>query len=506
MNNTSSIKRVTSILFVLRILRMSMSVVTLIFSAKYFGVSIERDVWILVTTFLVTVCSAVWGPINETFRAKFIFIREQEGEQIALRKTVSLMGFIVAITVLISICILISLHLITSVIVQHPTDESSKLFMSLLLIMLPTFLMNELINIGISILNAYEVYYVPEIVGAVSSFLNIIIIICLAPVWGIYSLAVSQYIALILLLLMVFYKVRRLHIFQLSMLLHIQYKYVKVFLMFALPFFFPYFVGQCNLLAEKWLAGLLGEGNISSLDYARQFTVVLQSVLSSILVTVMVPMLAKSYAKNDSSGFNKIISENLIVCFAILAIVIPLLYGAAQPLCEFFFLRGKVSPEALQTIVSLTRMYAVAFVGIILYLLFGGTLLASNKGKQYAWCGVLAQLLVLAINFLLIDYCSIYIFPVSVGIAHLASAIIMSQLLKNDYIKVFYVKILRYSSIIFLLTSCIYALNQAVRVSAIPIVQLIVSVLLLIPLFILASKSMDLDIKRYVIQILQKKK
>lgn len=143
-----------------------MSVVTLIFSAKYFGVSIERDVWILVTTFLVTVCSAVWGPINETFRAKFIFIREQEGEQIALRKTVSLMGFIVAVTVLISICILISLHLITSVIVQHPTDESSKLFMSLLLIMLPTFLMNELINIGISILNAYEVYYVPEIVGA----------------------------------------------------------------------------------------------------------------------------------------------------------------------------------------------------------------------------------------------------------------------------------------------------------------------------------------------------
>lgn len=483
-----------------------MSVVTLIFSAKYFGVSIERDVWILVTTFLVTVCSAVWGPINETFRAKFIFIREQEGEQIALRKTVSLIGFIVAVTVLISICILIFLHLITSVIVQHPTDESSKLFMSLLLIMLPTFLMNELINIGISILNAYEVYYIPEIVGAISSFLNIIIIICLAPVWGIYSLAVSQYIALILLLLVVFYKVKRLHIFQLSMLLYIQYKSIKVFLLFALPFFLPYFVGQCNFLVEKWLAGLLGEGNISSLDYARQFTVVLQSVLSSILVTVMVPMLAKSYAKNDSSGFNKIISENLIVCFAILAIVVPLLYGAAQPLCEFFFLRGKVSPEALQIIVSLTRMYAVAFVGIILYLLFGGTLLASNKGKQYAWCGVLAQLLVLVINFSLINYCNIYIFPISVGVAHLASAIIMSKLLKNDHIKVFYMKIFRYSSIIFLLTSCIYALNQAIQVSAIPLIQLMVSVMLLISLFILASKSLDLDIKRYVIQMLQKKK
>lgn len=59
MNSFSNIKKITSILFILRILRMSMSVVTLIFSAKYFGVSIERDVWILATTFLVTICSAV---------------------------------------------------------------------------------------------------------------------------------------------------------------------------------------------------------------------------------------------------------------------------------------------------------------------------------------------------------------------------------------------------------------------------------------------------------------
>lgn len=504
MNSFSNIKKITSILFILRILRMSMSVVTLIFSAKYFGVSIERDVWILATTFLVTICSAVWGPINETFRAKFIFIRKQEGEQIALQKTASLIGFIVVVTLLLSFCILIFLHPISSAIVQLPTDEGNKLFVSLLLIILPTFLINELINICISILNAYEVYYIPEIAGAISSFLNIIIIACLAPVFGIYSLAISQYAALILLLLLVFYKVKQLNVFLLSQFRHIQYKYVKAFLFFALPFFLPYFVGQCNLLVEKWLAGLLGEGIISSLDYARQFTVVLQGVFGSILTTVMIPMLAQNYTKNDNGGFNKVFSEHLVVCFTILALAVPLLYGAAQPLCEFFFLRGNVSPEALQVIVVLTRMYAVAFVGIILYLLFGNALLASNKGKLYALCGVLAQILVIAINILFIHYYNIYIFPISVGASHLISAIIMSVFLKNINSKVLYLKILKYSSIITLLTISLFVFNRTVHVSSIPFIQLVASGLLLIPLFIIVAKGLDLDIKKYIVQISHK--
>ena len=47
----------------------------------------EKDMWVLVTTFLLTVGTAIWGPINETFRAKFVFIKEQEGEAKAIMST-----------------------------------------------------------------------------------------------------------------------------------------------------------------------------------------------------------------------------------------------------------------------------------------------------------------------------------------------------------------------------------------------------------------------------------
>ncbi len=74
-----NIKKITSYLFVLRLFRMSLSMISLILSAKFFGVSMEKDMWVLVTTFLLTVGTAIWGPINETFRAKFVFIRARGG-------------------------------------------------------------------------------------------------------------------------------------------------------------------------------------------------------------------------------------------------------------------------------------------------------------------------------------------------------------------------------------------------------------------------------------------
>ena len=77
---TQNIKKIASGLFVLRLFRMSLSMVSLILSAKFFGVSMERDMWVLVTAFIMTLGSALWGPVNETFRAKFIFISESDGK------------------------------------------------------------------------------------------------------------------------------------------------------------------------------------------------------------------------------------------------------------------------------------------------------------------------------------------------------------------------------------------------------------------------------------------
>ncbi|WP_347052937.1 murein biosynthesis integral membrane protein MurJ [Flavobacterium olei] len=498
----SNLKTTTFYLFILRLLRMSLSIVTLPLTAKYFGVSIERDAWILTTTIFSTFGLALWGPLDETFRTKFVFIKEMEGEKAALSKAVSLVGFTVLVTIILSFIVLMFTHPIAHLLDPTGSPKKLSLIVSLMMIMLPTLLINQVTSIGISVLNAYDIYYLPEFAGSVASVCNLLMIIFLAPVIGIYSLAISQYVAILLLLIAVIYYVRK-QSFKLRPFWIIYWKDIKVFILFALPFFFPYFAGQINQLAEKLIANSLGDGSVSSLDYARQFSMILQSVISSVLTTVMVPMLAKSFAQKDKDQFAIIVKENFTTCFAIMCLTVPIFIGSATPLIKFFFEHGKVSSDALLVITNLMRYYGLAFIGIILYIIFGLILLASNKGKIYAFWGILAQVIVLVFNISMVNKLGINVFPISVGLGHLLTAFILSYFVMLDGKVLMYLRIAKYISILFIISGVLYFLNLK-PVSNVMFIQLLVNAIVLLIMFTIFSKFLDVNIMLYGKKIISK--
>ena len=417
--------KTTAFLFIFRLFRMLITVITLTYSAKYFGVSVEKDMWVLSLTLVTNITLALWGPLNEIFRTKFVFIREQEGEGVAVSRTSSLVGFIFCVSFVISVMLFFGASSIAGLMAANMEENAVQLLSILLLLQLPSLLINEITNIGISILNAYEVYYLPEIVGFLSGLVNLGAIILFAPVIGIYSLLIATYFGLVVLFVFVLYFLRRKRIDIWGRLIGFDWDDVKVFLLFALPFFFPYFVGQANTLGEKYLAGLLGSGNVSSLDYSRQFINVLQGVLSSVLTTIMVPLLAKQFINREKEEFARILKDNLMVCLFITGLAVCTLSGATEPLCRYFFFRGKVSIESLEMIVLLTRSFGIAFIGVLLYLIYGMSLLSSNKGKLYALVGVSTQIVILVLNLLLCPHYGVCIFPLSFGVAHFLASIVM---------------------------------------------------------------------------------
>lgn len=411
---------------------MLLTIVTVTFSAKFFGVSVEKDVWVLSSTFLTTISMAVWGPINEIFRAKFVFIKEKEGVLSALNKTSSLIGFISVATFIIIILLFIFAEPIANLLIEDMAPSAKGVFVLLLILMAPTLLITELGNIGICVLNAYDVYYLPEIVGFASGLVNLVAIIAFAPVLGIYSLMIANYFGGLLLLIVVLYFLNKRKIHLWGRMLRFNWGDVKIFLIFALPFFFPYFVGQINGLLEKYLSGMLGSGMISSLDYSKQFISVLQSVLSSVLTTLFVPILAKHFINKQRDEFYTSFRENMVISSLIVCLASIFLIGVTEPLCKFFFFRGKLSFDALNIIITLTRMFGIAFWGVLAYMLFGYASLASNQGKFYATIGVANQIVVLLVNILAVPRYGVYVFPITYGVIHLLSGIVMFCYLEID--------------------------------------------------------------------------
>lgn len=425
-----NLRKISAYLFGLRLCRTVLSIVTVSLSARYFGIGLERDVWILVSAFITTMNLAVWGPINETFRTKFIYIREKEGEYIALRKTASLLSFIIWGTLLVSALVILFPNFLVQIIAPSVQGEESHVFIRMLYLLLPTFLMNQCVSIGIGILNAYESFYIPEIVAFFSGILHILCLLLLAPIIGIDSLIVSLYLSIVLLLVVLIFYIRKNKICIGKLPFFFSWCEVKPFILFSIPFFIPYFVSQCNAILEKSLSNLMGEGVVSTIDYARRFSDVLLNVFLSVLSSVLVPMLSKFYSNQNNEEYFKAFKQYVQVVFFVLMLTIPLLVGAAFPLDTFFFFRGDISMGTVHNMARLTQCYGVAFIGVAFYLFFGLSLLSQNQGKKYAIYGATAQLIMIVFNILLYRFLGVYTFATTLLVSHVLMAVVMYRNLK----------------------------------------------------------------------------
>lgn len=475
-----NIRKITAYLFTLKFLGLFVSLFVLSLSAKYFGVSEDRDVWILVTSFFIAISGAVFGPLNETFRAKFTHLYETESKEALNVKLNSLVGFIIVLAVVLSLIIFLCPKYIMEIIA--PSLKDGAMFHKMLIVLIPTLFINQLIYLGTGILNIYDVFYLPEIIGFFSGIINLICIFLLTPSIGIYSLIVSQYIYLFIYLLVVLYFLYKKDVI-IKPILFFNWKDVKPFVLFSLPFFFPYFVGQCNLILEKSLASTLGQGIVSILDYSRRFSTILQTVLTSVLASVMVTKLTQLFSQGKNHKYSDAHYKFLEITNLILCIGLPILIGSASIVSRLFFKRGDITELDINRISLLMQLYCFSFIGVAFYLFFGLTLLSQMKGKIYALLGVSSQILVMVINVFFYKNMREYTFPISVGIGHTLCAVLMCFFIVNENKKQEFNLILKSVFFIILATIIIYYQNS-VLVNVDLILHLLINI---VTLFILSS-------------------
>lgn len=495
-----SLKTTSLYLLVFRFIKIALSIFILTLSAKYFGVSVDMDIWIIVTSVISTINLSIFGSLNETFRAKFVFIKEQEGEKSALLKTGSLLVFILVVTLICSALLALFSKSLIPYFASSLVDSQKQIFVSILLLMIPSFVINELTSIGTSVLNAYDVFYMPEIMGIVSSLLNLFCIFLLAPHIGIKSLIIAQYVSSFILIFLIFYffKKSKIHIF--SGGYAFKWEHIKPFVYFSLPFFFPYIVAQFNIILEKKLANSLGIGIVSIVNYASQFKGIIQAVFSSVLVTVMVPSLASRFANKNPNDFERILNDNIQIVFISISLIVPFLFAAASPIANLLYNHGGIDTSSIDAIVYLIRFYSFSIISVMLYLIFGLTLLAQQLGKIYAFQGVMAQIITILINVFFYKSIGATVFPLSLLISHFFVSLFMFKYIDIQNKKAIGIEVGKYIILILILSASLFFLVNLVG-SCIEnsILQLIIDGILLILLFLLFATILGFKVLRYLV-------
>lgn len=499
---TKNLKNTSLYLLVFRFIKITLSIFILTLSAKYFGVSVNMDIWIIVTSVISTINLSLWGPVNETFRAKFVFLKEQEGENSALLKTRSLLLFIIFVTLVCSLLLAFFSKSLIPLLASSLVGNQKEVFVSVMLFMIPSFIINEVTSIGISVLNAYNVFYMPEVMGIVSSVLNLFCIILLAPHIGIKSLIIAQYFSSFILVFFILYYFKKSKIKIFIYGFKFKYEHIKPFIYFSLPFFFPYIIAQFNIILEKNLSNSLGIGIVSIVNYASQFKGIVQSVFSSVLVTIMVPSLAYSFANNKHDDFKSVLNENIQIVFICLSLIVPFLFAAAPPIADIFYNKGGLDSISIAKIVSLIRFYSFSIISVMLYLIFGLVLLSQQLGKVYAFQGVIAQLITIFINLLFYKSIGPIIFPLSLLISHFIVSIFMFHSIKVENKKNIGIEICKYIILILILSCTLfYFVNLIGNSINNPFFQILIDATLLIFLFLIFSSILGFKVISYLVYI-----
>ena len=489
-------------IFILRILRLGLSVLNLSFSARYFGVSAEKDVWLLALNAVLIFDMAIWGPINETFRAKFLFIKDQEGEALALQQTRSLLLFTNLVTLMLVIGMMVFAPQIATLFAPEYRLEERTALILMIRVVAPTFLLNQVTKLLASVLNAYHSFIIPEITGLITQLFTLVLFISLAPVIGIYTLVISYYGGLLLLLFLLSRQIRKLNISLFQRFFQSNLQGAWPFVLFSLPFFMPYFAAQVNLVIEKSLASRTGVGAISILDYARKFSDIPLDSLTGIFSSLLVPVLSIHFLQQRKTDFLIEFRKIYQFGFLILAVIVALLSARPGMLVGILYNQGGISAASLEEIASLARLYSWAAFAIFLYITFGLVLISIQKGWLYAALGTFTQLLMITLNLSLFPSFSIYTFPLALMAAHFVGAGLMALFFPYKRAQLQGVT-LQYTAVVVLVAAVLYGLNQWLPLEN-PFLLLPINLFLLALLLLLALFAFRLEERLLVLGYLKK--
>lgn len=392
--------------------------------ATLFGVSLAKDQWLLAYSIIIIIDLAVWGPLNETFRVKFISIKEKVGQKVALQQTQSLLYFIFLISTGLVAFIVIKPDLVSNLLVSDYSELQRQGLENMMRIVAPILLINQATLIGISILNAYDVFYIPEIAAFMSQVCGIFIMLLTAKQLGIYSLVISTLLGLIILLLLVIIKIRQKKI-DLFGSFSPRFADFKQYFIFALPLFVPYCIGQINALVEKRLVSDQGVGSVSIIDFSKKFPDMVNAIVSSVLLTILIPVLARAFVKQDERTYTKSFVQVFSLGVLGLGFFAIYMFFSSPDLMRFFYGNSDISEENMMKIIELSIYYSIALIAIFIYLIFSMGLLAIGQNRRSAFASAVTQIVVILSNILFVDQFGVKIFPLSVLLAHLLGGIYM---------------------------------------------------------------------------------
>lgn len=334
--------------------------------AYYFGASADTDAYFMAqSTSELMSKLLLGGSLAAVFLPIFVERLAQNKREEAWHLGLNLLHLTGAAFALLIIVLAIFAAPFVRFIAPGFDATTAALTVSLLRILLPSFLLLFLVEVMTSMLHALKHFTIPASLRIVAPTISIIAIVTLAPTLGIFALAVGAVAGSIVQVTLIFGTLQR-QGFSYRFVFQPADPVIRRLLFLVYPFIFSVLVSQGAGIVYRILVSDLTTGSLTALKFAEKITQLLTIMFLGSVTIVTFPLMSEKAARGDMAGLTKTIGEatRLIVFVSIPLIVAIVLLR--EPLIRLLFERGSFSPEdtALTSVALFFLVLGLAINGI----------------------------------------------------------------------------------------------------------------------------------------------
>lgn len=398
-----------------------LSIVSQVLTASAFGAGPTMDAYTVALIVPTTISGILTTAVGAALIPVFVDYRENKGEAESMRllRVAMTLGTLIALVV--TVALAAGAPLVVTVFARQMDAPTQTLAVILLRFLMPVLLLQVLVTLIGSVLNAYGRFALPSL-ASVTITLSTIAFLLFARSWGIYALGWATIVGYFLnfLLLVVAY-------LRMGLRFHFDFSWRHPGIQRVATLSTPALVGALlvngNNLVDQFMASLLPPGSIASLSYALKLVDMPSGIFYTALSTALLPIFALQVARHEFTLLTATFRQAVIFSAIILLPAGALLSSLSRPVVEIFYHHGNFSAQATDVVVSAV-MFLAPYMFIVTYGFINGRMYnALQDNRTLRNIAVLSLVLNAVFDYLLMQIWGVAGIAFSTTLTYLIGAV-----------------------------------------------------------------------------------
>ena len=362
--------------------------------AYFYGASSTTDAYVIVTSMYALFFSAISVSITTTYIQKISKISVEKQRNIITSK---LLIFTAGMVLLISVILCMVPNTVIKLFAYNLNDDAIKITINLMSIMLPFSFITTLQYILSAYMQSKNIFWFSGVALIVSNIFIILGIVLSGENYAI--LAIGNIVGTIICaLLALIFAVKIGYRFKWNKSFN---EAIKDIFILGLPIFLGQLVQQFNVVVDKNFASGLGEGVISSINYANKVNTLFITLFVISITTVLFPSLSKLSIENKTKFKDISVQTAKIVSMFALPVAISI-FLLSKDIIQLLFMRGEFNADNVKVTSDILMIYSLGIPALSLNEIVNKQFYALGDMKTPVKASVATLILNISLNFILV--------------------------------------------------------------------------------------------------------